>query len=369
MDPQTDKNSIFQSYAQNLGKIISNHMGSEADKKPKKLPNVKAPKRQDQSKVLTFLKPLPWILIGIFLFSFYWDFDGITGTLFIPLEFDGLLRIISISGLIGFLTNWIAISMLFRPARPRPILGQGLIPAHKARIARRMAKTVAEDLINPGIIKQKIQSSGLIPKYREQYTASLHQMVDREEFRAEIKNWVMSLSREILNNPEVKVQLTEEIASEIEDSLQHRPIEKVAFKTYTLLRGKQLNEIIEGLIDEIPASVEKRIHRVDDLLDNLPDRIEQQNEQIEKWMTDLIYMLVNRLDIETIVEENIRQYNEEKLESMIRGATNEQLQTIQYLGAILGTIGGFVIWEPILSLGVIAIGFSIIYALDMWMED
>ena len=36
----------------------------------------------------------------------------------LPLE--GLLRIISVSGLIGFVTNWVAITMLFNPRQDRP---------------------------------------------------------------------------------------------------------------------------------------------------------------------------------------------------------------------------------------------------------
>ncbi|MEM6805888.1 MAG: hypothetical protein AAF696_31110, partial [Bacteroidota bacterium] len=50
------------------------------------------------------------------------------------LDFTGILKIICVSGLIGFGTNYIAIKMLFRPLVKRPILGQGLIPAQKDRI-------------------------------------------------------------------------------------------------------------------------------------------------------------------------------------------------------------------------------------------
>ena len=42
--------------------------------------------------------------------------------------------IISVSGLIGYGTNYIAIRMLFRPVSKRPIWGQGLIPAQRDRI-------------------------------------------------------------------------------------------------------------------------------------------------------------------------------------------------------------------------------------------
>ncbi|TVR33239.1 MAG: DUF445 domain-containing protein, partial [Balneolaceae bacterium] len=42
----------------------------------------------------------------------------------------------------------------------------------------------------------------------------------------------------------------------------------------------------------------------------------------------------------------------------------EQLKTIQYLGAVLGTIGGFVIWQPLLSLSVLAVIGGTIYLTD-----
>lgn len=39
-------------------------------------------------------------------------------------------------------------------------------------------------------------------------------------------------------------------------------------------------------------------------------------------------------------------------------------KTIQYLGAVLGTIGGFVIWEPLLSLGILTAVFGTVYIID-----
>jgi len=76
--------------------------------------------------------------------------------------------------------------------------------------------------------------------------------------------------------------------------------------------------------------------------------------------------LVNQLNVHELVEENLRKYDEQKLENMIRNATNEQLKTIQYLGALLGTIGGFVIWEPILSMSVLVLLFGGVYLLDRY---
>ncbi|HHG85381.1 MAG TPA: DUF445 family protein, partial [Bacteroidetes bacterium] len=79
------------------------------------------------------LRLLPLICLGGFITSFWVDFQQ-TDTLDLfgyTLQLEALLRVVSVSGLIGFSTNWIAIKMLFKPVLRRPIWGQGLIPAQK----------------------------------------------------------------------------------------------------------------------------------------------------------------------------------------------------------------------------------------------
>jgi len=110
-------------------------------------------------RILRYLKPVPWLLAAIFIFSFYWDFDGrVFQLLNYEYSIEGILRIVSVSGLIGFLTNWTAITMLFRPIEKRPLLGQGLIPSHKKRIAHRLAKTVSDDLVNSEMIRKSVEN-------------------------------------------------------------------------------------------------------------------------------------------------------------------------------------------------------------------
>ena len=129
--------------------------------------------------VLNLLLAFPLLLISLFTLSFFWDFDGLSGEILgYSIQFEGLLSILSISGLIGFATNWVAITMLFRPAKKRPLLGHGLIPAQKDRIAFRLARAVSEDLINPEIIKKKIHESQAITKYREKATEYVRSIID-----------------------------------------------------------------------------------------------------------------------------------------------------------------------------------------------
>jgi len=91
-----------------------------------------------------------------------------------------------IGALIGWLTNRVAIKMLFRPREPRRILGirfQGLIPRQHEEIAARTAEIVAEEIIQKHVLREELQQlpiqsgieslvdrmiySHLIPRLRE----------------------------------------------------------------------------------------------------------------------------------------------------------------------------------------------------------
>ncbi len=300
--------------------------------------------------VLRILVLIPYLLVVLFMVSFFWDFEGLQWQIGETiLRFDGLLRIIAVSGLIGFLTNWLAITMLFKPAQKRPLLGHGLIPAQKERISYRLAQAVSEDLINPEIIKQKIKKSGAIGKYREQSTRYLKNIIDNPEFRDDLKSWLVTYIDEMIADPEIRAAVAEKIMVEIEDTLQDKSVEKVALKAYAFIKGQEMQHIIEEALANIPTSVEKGLDKMDDLLDRLPQKIDSHSEAIEDMVTFLLYRLINQLDVHTLVEENLNQYDEQRITKIIWNASNEQLHYIQYLGAVLGMVGGFVIWEPLVS--------------------
>jgi hypothetical protein len=63
----------------------------------------------------------------------------------------------------------------------------------------------------------------------------------------------------------------------------------------------------------------------------------------------------------------MQQYDEKKLEELLKRATNEQLNYIKYLGGVLGCIGGLVIWQPMLSLISLAVIGVLIYGIDEFM--
>lgn len=370
-DSQKELSSIAKQttriYIRKLWNLVNTYTRLNELSEPIREKGQAAPPRMERpSRLLTLLKTVPLILFGCFILSFFIDFENSSLTLFgLNYPLDNLLRILSVSGLIGFLTNWIAVTMLFRPSTRRPILGQGLIPAHKDRIAHRLAQAVSEDLINPELIRKKIHDSKAITRFREEATLWIEEIVNDPGFRSELKIWAIEYIETTLTHPAVRKSLTRKILLELESSLESRTFEKAAVKLYRFLRNDELERVIDNTIYRIPEQVSRELHKIDELLDRIPGQIQTNGDVIEHVATRLLHRLVHRLDVYQLVRENIQRYDEQKLERMIRNATHEQLSYIKYLGAVLGVIGGLVIWQPLLSLVVISLLFITILLLDV----
>jgi uncharacterized membrane protein YheB (UPF0754 family) len=353
-------------YGKQLWSLIQKQIDNQSDSDQQKVTRTPLPKKESEHKyLLKLLFLFPVLLVITFSFSFYWDFDGLQTEVFgFIIEFEGLMRILSISGLIGFLTNWLAITMLFRPNKRRPIFGQGLIPAQKDRISYRLAAAVSEDLINPEIIKRKIHESNAIAKYREQATEYIRQVIDDPDFRTELKALAVNYVDEMVAQPEVRATIAKSIMRQIEDNIEENTFEKVALKAYSFLKGQEMQDLVEDALTKLPGGVEKGLDKMDEFLDELPDKINRHSDTIEDLVTTLLYKLVNQLDVHALVEDNLREYDEKRLERLIKNASNDQLQYIQYLGAVLGTLGGFIIWKPIGSLLLLVVIISITFGVD-----
>lgn len=345
---------------------VQKHSGSEEAVPEKYVPPRKT---AEHPWLMILLLSVPYLLVAVFILSFFWDFNEMTATLFgLDFSFEGLLRIVSVSGLIGFLTNWLAITMLFRPTHKRPLLGQGLIPAQKDRIAYRLARAVSEDLINPQIIKQKIHESQAIAKYREKATVYVKNIIDDPEFRANLKVLVVSYVDEMIADPDVRSSIAKKLMVQIDEAIEENSFEKVALKAYSFLKGQEMQDLVESALIKLPTGIEHGLNKMDAFLDELPEKLDEHGSVIEEMVTGLLYKLINQLDVHALVEDNLRQYDEKKLENLIKNASNDQLKYIQYLGAVLGTFGGFIIWEPVASMLLLAFIISLTLLVDILIQ-
>jgi len=72
-----------------------------------------------------------------------------------------------ISAFIGWLTNWVAIKMLFHPAKPYRILGMtihGIFPKRQQQFAEKLGRLVSNELLSFSDIEEKITHPDNIKK-------------------------------------------------------------------------------------------------------------------------------------------------------------------------------------------------------------
>ncbi|MEM6326474.1 MAG: DUF445 family protein [Bacteroidota bacterium] len=311
-------------------------------------------------QIIPFLKVIPWVLAALFVGSFWWDFDGVVVA---GLALDGLLRILTVSGLIGFGTNWLAITMLFQPREKRAILPQGLIPAQRERVIYRLSEAISKELINADIIKQKIQESGAIPRYRDMALGVVRGVVEDEGFRSDLREIAGGYVHDVLQRPDLRRELTRLAAEKMEEQAG-QGLGGAVLRLYRSVAEEDFQRRLDRALDEIPGAIEPLLDRIDTALDAIPPKIEARGEEIEALATNAVLGFVEQLDVRTMIVEKARGFDESQLENLLKSTSNEQLNYIKYLGAILGVFGGLVIWQPIGALvAFTGIGLAV-WALD-----
>ncbi len=316
------------------------------------------------------LRVIPWVLFVGFIVSFFYDFEGESIKLLsYTFSIEGLLKILSISGLIGFFTNWVAIIMLFRPQVKRPLLGQGLVPAQKTVIAEKLSNAVNKNLINPEQIKIKLSQSGILANVLKELESGISNLSNDEEFKDELFQIIADSTREYLKDPVVRENITSVLMEHLESSFSEKSIEKYIFKLYRNLRKEQLIKTIDNAILTIPDTIYTHRSSFSSTINSIPDEISSHSDKIEEFLISGIDEILHRIDLRSLIEDNLNRFDEGRLEELIKSSTIDQLNYIKYLGAILGVLGGLVIWNPMVSIVFLGTLFVTYFTMDSILHN
>ncbi len=162
-----------------------------------------------------------------------------------------------VSALIGWLTNLLAVKMIFRPRKPRKILGitiVGLIPKRRSDLAQTIGNTIERELISFRDFRQVLQT----PAFHSEMVAAINEKIDE------------TIVKRLGDSPLVSLMMAS-------DSLG------VIKKRLTV----ELEEAIPPLIDKFMGSVEQRL----DLKKLVRDKIE--DFELSKLET-IIYTIAAR---------------------------------------------------------------------------
>ncbi len=305
-----------------------------------------------------------------------------------------------IGGVIGYITNDIAIRMLFRPHTPKYLFGlhvpftPGLIPKEKARIAEAIGGVISENLMSKDVLGKYLLTEELIGKIRCAVRNFLHKQQDNPESVRQFLGHYLTEEEIIGISNSINDGLSKQVHSKLTDSaigngVAHIAVEHVTSKlkalspleliaSLGLLKGNALSglasmEVIGKLLgllrDPIESALAKNINEMlqtnsegivsqfigdetgkfldtsmKDLLNGKDAQLAQTVDMAENIyrhvITEHLPRILDSIDISRIIRNRIGEMNVAETERLIMQVMNKELRAIVWLGALLGLIMG-----------------------------
>ncbi len=215
-----------------------------------------------------------------------------------------------IGAVIGYITNWLAIKMLFRPREAKYIFGMklpftpGLIPKEKSRIANKVGETVGTHLLNSDSLSKALKDDKIKAKFNEVAKEKINQVINSNStLEDSLKNTLgenyYALKENMINN----------IAKTILESVKEEEFKnKVKFYIVDSIK-EGLNKNPEKIIDFINSNKFREV-----IINTLEE--EKTRDIIGKALLKEVKTLGKEdLTIEEVIPENIKPYIEEYVKS------------------------------------------------------
>ncbi|EOU2016098.1 DUF445 family protein [Clostridium perfringens] len=215
-----------------------------------------------------------------------------------------------IGAVIGYITNWLAIKMLFRPREAKYIFGMklpftpGLIPKEKSRIANKVGETVGTHLLNSDSLSKALKDNKIKAKFNEVAKEKINQVINSNSTLEEsLKNTLGE------NYYALKGNMINNITKTILESIQEEEFKnKVKFYIVDSIK-ERLNKNPEKIIDFINSNKFREV-----IINTLEE--EKTRDIIGKALLKEVKTLGKEdLTIEEVIPENIKPYIEEYVKS------------------------------------------------------
>ena len=215
-----------------------------------------------------------------------------------------------IGAVIGYITNWLAIKMLFRPREAKYIFGMklpftpGLIPKEKSRIANKVGETVGTHLLNSDSLSKALKDDKIKAKFNEVAKEKINQIINSN---STLENSLKNTLGE--NYYALKGNMIDNIAKTILESIQEEEFKnKVKFYIVDSIK-ERLNKNPEKIIDFINSNKFREV-----IINTLEE--EKTRDIIGKALLKEVKTLGKEdLTIEEVIPENIKPYIEEYVKS------------------------------------------------------
>ena len=285
-----------------------------------------------------------------------------------------------VGGVIGYITNDLAIRMLFRPRKALYIgrfhvpFTPGLIPSQQGRIAQSIGSVVSGQLLNEETLRQTLLSQGTLDTLRKKITTFLRVLSKDERTVYDCLRQPEIRGKADISVDALQQKLTDALCAKIVDArLGYAVVDSVVGvkmdfitqnplfsrlidgNTQGAIREKLAEKVNELIAEKAPdASAAIVSHYKEELLNarlcDLYAKYQDREEKIVDGILDLyvnilggnLGRLLKAINIEQIVVDKINGLDAAQLEATIFGIMKHELKAIVYLGALLGFLMGFI---------------------------
>lgn len=282
-----------------------------------------------------------------------------------------------IGSVIGYVTNWIAVKMMFRPLKPIHIgkfvlpFTPGIIPRNKERLAEAIGNTVSNNLLTDDDIKKILLSDEVKETLKAELNNYLNSNLENNE---NLKNLICSyISEELYENTSLTIQ------DKISDSIYHTVLdanlgklitEQIELAAMEKMKGSMLgflggNAIVSSLTSNINSKLDEYIENngktlISEMVKNEFEKYESKSigelisslnksefditpliiNTYEKIVSQKISDLLKTINISKIISDKINAMDVLELEKLLLSIMKKELNALVNLGALIGFVLG-----------------------------
>lgn len=263
---------------------------------------------------------------------------------------------------VGYWTNYIAITMLFHPRRKNAVW-VGIIPSRKEELTALIAESVKERLVSPEIIREYLHETGAVRAFIERNVKATTKIVLDDRFREELKELAKEYAGLYLTDPKIHEHV---------DSVVQRKIDEVAGvgvkgAIIRWVRKKQkgnIRHMVEDFMKSLPEEVDEVFGVVEVLLDEVPGHFIEHVDFLEEEASKAISAALDEVDVANIVKRQFEKMDEDRIEQMLKGPLQQEIVFIQTGGGVLGLLLGLAIVFPLVG-RIVVLGLGVTVAVVM----
>ncbi|MCL2229493.1 MAG: DUF445 family protein [Treponema sp.] len=205
--------------------------------------------------------------------------------------------------LIGYLTNVLAIKMLFRPLKEIRLLGirlpftPGILPRQRKKLAVNIGEMVERELLTAEVLRKRLENVDL-----ENFAHIVCAFLRREDIRLELE----SKGRMFLRNAMFKLNTVQRL----------------------VLSAGQYDQTLEDKMPQI----------IDDLVCNLENLLKQEDirKKLMGAVDNQVENILSSIDVKTLVSDRIDSLDMLRVERIILDVLSNQLKWVEIFGGIIG---------------------------------